>query len=271
MMTRTLFAILILVALATASWSAAVTAQVTRTPKPKVTVKRTQRPKSTTRRTQVPGRVPTKATTNDDNDRVAEAIKVMAGYKQWMIGANKKGLVYPKSSNYNLKGTINKKFLQYERQGTGGGINIGWTDNASASTATARSLWYFQNQSNSNRPIRYGEPVAIAWKTEHTNFIKYASRTTGINLDWSKKPAYEWAILGGKPGVPVKRGQDLVVIYNLKFKRPLIYFKRTVGGHIGWPGSSTWGTTTISSTKHIASLREAVKALLMPGVPGSGR
>ena len=103
----------------------------------------------------------------------------MAPYKQWMIGANKTGLVYTHlgwscQQKYNLKGTVIRKFLQYEKQGTLAGINLGWTDNASASTATESSKWFFEAVRSSipNAPIRYGERIALAWgsgKTDMSN------------------------------------------------------------------------------------------------------
>jgi hypothetical protein len=190
-----------------------------------------------------------------------------------MIGANKTGLVYPGSTNdkrYNLKGTVIRRFLQYEDQGFGGGINLGWTDNASANTATNSSRWFFRKLSK--EPVRYGERIATGWVTAfYTNttnykFIKYAHRTRGINLDWTTKPSYEWAILGGKPGENVKRGEDLVIIYNLRHKEPLIYFDRSVGAHIGWPDSPTPGTPTIGNSQdEDAAMEAVVHALLMPG------
>ena len=181
------------------------------------------------------------------NVQASDDISSNPKYKQWMIGANSSGFIYPKSSwkgpadrNYNIKGSVIKKFLQYEKQGTGRGINLGWTDNASAKTAAKRSKWFFSRSSNADHPIRYGERLALAWGTGKTPFIKYANRNVGINLDWSKSPSYEWVIRGGKVGQPVKKGKDWVIIYNQKHKQPLMYFNRTAGGDIGWPDSKTW-------------------------------
>ena len=75
---------------------------------------------------------------------------------------------------------------------------------------------------------------------------------------------------GRKARRDVKRGEDWVIIYNLKHKRPLMYFDRTKGGDIGWPDSTSWGTTIVSGGRHIP-IEEVVKPLLMPGVPGSNR
>ena len=206
----------------------------------------------------------------------ADASKAMAPYKQWMIGANKTGFVLtkrtwsgPADRNYNLKGTVIRKFLQYEKQGTWQGINLGWTKNASAQTATARSRWFvrrpwgkYTDEKGANAvPLKYGERLALAWGAGDKPFIKYAKRNVGINLDWSKGPLYEWAILGGKPGDSVKRGEDFVIIYNLKHKRPLMYFDRTVGGDIGWPDSTRWGTGALI-LKNNVTMDNAVKTML---------
>jgi len=184
--------------------------------------------------------------------------KLVTPFKEWMIGANKKGVVDAvlvsganNTSFYNLKNSEKKKFFQYEKQGTARGINLGWTDNASAKTAIKRALWVFvpkiknRNDRGSvlrNKPIKYGETIAIAWVkpgksaawNSKINFIKLNKRNVGINLDWSDRPAYEWTILGGKPGTEVRRGVDKVVIYNIRKKQPLVYYPRKVGGQIGW-------------------------------------
>ncbi len=196
-----------------------------------------------------------------------DASEIMAKYKQWMIGANGSGEVPPYSerehrSKNNLKGLVPRKFLQYEKQGAGRGINIGWTDDASAKSADRTSKWHFSRKSGAAGPIRYGEAVAIGWGDGDEKFIRYSKRRVGINLDWSRLPVYEWTLLGGEPGTPVRRGEDWVVIYNLRHNAPLIYFDRTVGGHIGWPDSSTWGLQTI---KGYLNSREVVKALMWVG------
>ncbi|WP_028049777.1 hypothetical protein [Cellulomonas sp. URHD0024] len=168
-----------------------------------------------------------------------------AGYlKQWMFDPNHPGhLLYTKSSfsgpasrNTNLKNKLEHRFLQWESQTWG--INLGWTDDASPATATRVSRWFF-TMGDEARPVRYGDLVAIG-NGGSPSYIRYASRTFGINLDWSKTPRYEWKLLGGKVGEPVRSGQWLA-IYNTVTKQPLIYFDRSVGGDIGWPDSETWG------------------------------
>ena len=157
-------------------------------------------------------------------EKFATAAALMARYKQWMIGANGTGFVYPNttsgpaSKKYNLKGTVITKFLQYEKQGWSGGINVGWTKTASAGTAIDRAQWIFQRPGGPSAqlaPVVYGEPIALGWSKGGKPFLKYSKRTVGIDLDWSD-PVFEWTILGRTPGTEVGRGQDLVILYNLK-------------------------------------------------------
>lgn len=175
--------------------------------------------------------------------RFLQSLHVMAPDKRWMIGANRTGNVLPKinrggttNGEYNLKGKDVRKFLQYEKQGTWRGINVGWTDNASASTATKRAQWSFRRQFDQAEavPLVYGERVSLAWGRGSKPYVKYANRNAGIDLDWSSKPAVEWTILGGKPGTRVRRGQDWVILFNIKHKRALKYYDRRFGGDIGW-------------------------------------
>ena len=171
--------------------------------------------------------------------------KTAAGYlKQWMFDPNhahhplyaKSSFAGPASRNTNLKNSMQRKFLQHERQTFG--INLGWTDDASAATAARVSRWFF-TRADTTRPIRYGDTIAIG-NGQSPSYVRYANRTVGINLDWSTTPRYEWKLLGGKVGQKVRSG-DWLAIYNTVTKQPLIYFDRTVGGDIGWPNSETWG------------------------------
>lgn len=206
----------------------------------------------------------------EDERKFAAAASMMARYKQWMIGANKKGFVYPNLSSgpaykkYNLKGTVITKFLHYESQGTFGGINLGWTKTASEGTAIDRAQWFFQRPGGPNQqlsPVVYGEPLALGWGRGGKPFLKYSKRRVGINLNWSG-PSFEWTILGRKPGERVRRGQDLVILYNLKHKLPLMYFDRTKGGDIGWPDSTRWAQATIKDPRGMAALAKAAQVMM---------
>jgi len=180
--------------------------------------------------------------TQTTTSRAAE----VAGYlKQWMFDPNhahhslrpKPSFSGPAERNVNLKNSTQRRFLQWEEQTFG--INLGWTDNASAATAVKVSRWFFTRPNHDPSPIRYGESVALGYGV-NPSYIHYVDRTVGINLDWSTAPRFEWKLLGGRHGDPVRSG-DWLAIYNQKARDCLIYFDRTAGGDIGWPSSETWG------------------------------
>jgi hypothetical protein len=176
-------------------------------------------------------------------------------------------------SFYNLKNLHRKRFLGYERQGAARGMNIGWTDDASSATATRFSAWgIFPKQGDPRRansgnlaaqsnglrksPVVYGEIVAIGWwpplsgtiayrysefsqaDGEHVpRFLTYKRRNVGPNMEWSSYGAsYEWVILGGEPGAPVRRGEDKVILFNLRVKKPLLFIGRQTGARVGFFG-----------------------------------
>ena len=174
----------------------------------------------------------------------APTTMVVSYLKQWMFDPNnprhallpKPQFSGPADRNYNLKNSRTKKFLQYEEQTWG--INLGWTDNAAATTAKKVSRWFISRKGTGQTPIKYGEPIALGYGIS-PSFVRYEERTVGINLGWSESPAFEWRLLGGKAGRPVSSG-DWLAIYNQKAGDCLIYFDRSAGGDIGWPGSQTW-------------------------------
>jgi hypothetical protein len=189
--------------------------------------------------------IPEKGVTAQDMS-FAEAQAITADFQQWMIGSNVSGFVLTKSSfngpadrSYNLKGLKLKKFLQHEDQTFG--MNLGWTDNASAETSQKVSRWFFARHPSNREtgPIVYGETIAIGYGVS-PSFVKYANREFGVNLKFVDQPAYDWKILGGQPGQAVRTGRDWVILYNITEGQPLIYFKRDVGAHLGWPDSITW-------------------------------
>jgi hypothetical protein len=128
------------------------------------------------------------------------------------------------------------RYLQHEEQRFG--INLGWTDDASAQTAAKVARWFFARESSDDGVLRYAETIALA-NGGDPSFVRYEDRTVGVNLGWSKTPVYEWKILGGTAGAPVQAGQK-VALFNEKANECLIYFDRTAGGDIGWPTSQRW-------------------------------
>jgi hypothetical protein len=170
-------------------------------------------------------------------------------YKQWVIGSGRRGPVLAQNAfkdgserNYNLKGLQEHgNFLQWEKQTWG--INLGWTDDHSAATAARVSRWFFARPGGGTGQLKYGETIALG-NGKSPSFLRYESRTFGINLGWSDGPVFEWKLLGKPAGQPVQCG-DRLAIYNAKAGSDtvpgvLIAFDRTVGGDIGWPDSKTW-------------------------------
>jgi hypothetical protein len=263
MTTQKRFATLMLAALATASLAATGTAQRTGST-------RNQSTQFIAQGTRAPFLNPQ----SPDDVRFLKALQVMSPYRQWMIGANKTGLVYPKSSwntgsmqrNYNLKDKVVRKFLQYENMGAGRGMELDWTDHASANMAIQKSQWFFSTPHGSGSvqpPIVYGEPIAMAWGSK-SKFVKHSRRMTGVNLDWSGGPSYEWAILGGRPGTTVKRGKDTIILYNLTINQPLIRFDRKGSGGIGFAGELKAGDSQPSIRTFLRGLSRNGRILMTP-------
>jgi hypothetical protein len=164
--------------------------------------------------------------------------------KQWVIGGT--GALQPKRKfdgrperNFNLRGLKIDKYLQHEKQSVG--INIGWTDDASAKTAAKVTRWFFARESSDDSALRYGETIALA-NGGDPSFVVHEHRTLGVDLGWQEKPekpAFQWKVLGGTVGTPVQVGQK-VALFNEKANECLIYFDRNAGGDIGWPTSQRW-------------------------------
>jgi hypothetical protein len=165
-------------------------------------------------------------------------------YRQWIISPNGPLGEVLSSSNfghlperhYSLQNTAPRgpqTFLQWEHQTWG--INLGWTDNASSVTEKKVRRWFFAKEGDQH--IHYGDFVALA-NGNQPSFLYYHPREFGINLEWSNHPHYEWMILGGPHGTPVKT-KDRVVLFNYSANipdgDPLIHIDRNVGADIGWP------------------------------------
>jgi hypothetical protein len=212
-----------------------------------------------------------------------EASKLVSRYRQLMIGnyhtpGNKSAFVLPavqdaslNKKRYYVKGTVNRNFLELEI-GSGTGLfetglhsqfHLVWNEKRDF----YKTRWFFHRKSSSKYAIRYGEPLAIQLKfwvgggrgDDYSSYIKYGRRVGAI-IRHAKTKSFEWALIGGKPGEPIRTG-DVVVLYNLKRQQPLIYF-RGKGNDVGWPDSAD----IKDSPQQTAKKRAAAKALLMPGV-----
>jgi len=176
--------------------------------------------------------------------------QVATELKQWRFGPGSGNFIRPKRTfpahperDVSLKGTKLRKLLQYEHETFG--INLGWSSDAEPATELRLRRWFLERAGDQNRPITFGEPVALA-NGEGESYLKYHHRTIGINLDWSSAPVYEWKIFGGPPGQPVRTG-EAVAIYNASVDGTggpngdfFIYFDRPLGADIGWTTSPSW-------------------------------
>jgi hypothetical protein len=182
------------------------------------------------------------ATTGTDVARLADT------FRQWYLANGKAGPVLPKATfaesparSFNLKGSVPRKFLRHEKST---GVNLGWTDDASPTTAERVSRWFVDRPGTATDPIRYGEPIALGYGIA-PSFLRYSHQTIGINLDWSAAPVFEWILLGG-PHDEAVNSRDAVAIYNTRAESGgqrgtfLVHFNRELGADIGWPDSRTW-------------------------------
>jgi hypothetical protein len=181
---------------------------------------------------------------SDMTDSAESTDLLIDHFKQWKFNQPKKAdrlLQKPAfqgatARNYWLKNGKARKFLQHEEQTVG--INLGWTDDAEPATGKKVARWFFTRSAGGDRPIRYGDKVALG-NGQTPSYIRYAERDVGINLDWSKTPVFEWQLLGGELGKQVDP-DDYLAIYNMKAAECLLFFDRTAGADIGWPSSKTW-------------------------------
>jgi hypothetical protein len=202
-------------------------------------------------------------------------------YKQWNIGpitTMPSHPVLPKRKfdrhperNYALKNKQNRKYLQHEHQTYG--INLGWTDDATDETGLRVSRWFFIRNGDSSEPIKYGETIALG-NGQQPSYVNFKKRMWGVNLAFEESPSFDWKILGGKPGTPVKT-REWVALYNTKSEKGecLVYFNRNAGVDIGWPSSKRWGKLILEELKEeIEDLteeawetakKEAIKALIV--------
>jgi len=206
----------------------------------------------------------------------AEAVDVTAAttaLKQWVLIPASGTHVLQKNSfgehqerNFALKGTKINRYLQWEDQTFG--INIGWTDDASPNTAHRVTRWFVNREAGSEKPITYGEHIALG-NGNKPSYIVYADRDFGVNLKFADTPRYEWMVLGGKIGQPVK-ANTRVALFNVNAGSDaspgnfFMYFDRTVGGDVGWPDSKTWGEQLGGKLKGLAwsAAKEYIKSRL---------
>jgi hypothetical protein len=84
----------------------------------------------------------------------------------------------------------------------------------------------FQRESNSGKPVKYGELIAIRIEVPGDFvYLCHKNAMLGNNLSYSSEPEFEWQILGGKVGKSVKFARP-VCIFNSVAADYLVYGKQ---------------------------------------------
>ena len=119
----------------------------------------------------------TKSVTAQSSEEIQRLGEYLA---QWRLG-NLKGPSSDvrKGTRYLLKNSTNRHFLYYKHQGTFGGINLGFTDDAEPSTAAKVVQWELVNRQGT--PVKFDEPVALRCGDD---YLRYGHREIGGNIGW---------------------------------------------------------------------------------------
>lgn len=136
--------------------------------------------------------------------------------KDWKLRGS--GSAVTSGTGYCFFNQTNAQAIKYGKRGSLGGINLVWDKSTTLTNA------HFENEGNQGA-IKYGEKVAFKIDGIKTPFLRYARRNIGINLTWSETPVFEWMIVGGAEGTPVKLETPFALINTVE-KDFLIYAKR---------------------------------------------
>lgn len=192
------------------------------------------------------------------------AIEIPKSVLCWKLGAIAGNLKstnnYQNDKGYNLYCSKNKKYLIWKKQPFG--INLDWGNK------TQRKV-HFHLPDDKEREILTGEPFALGIGGGEA-YLRYADRTLGINLEWSKEPAYEWKFYSAKAekGKPIPAG-SLVAIFNTEVEPDpdfLIYHDRPQPGvaDVGWTTSpGFWDSllTAVETAYSPSKWKDAIKNL----------
>jgi hypothetical protein len=152
---------------------------------------------------------------------------------------------YTNNSGYNLFCQTNGAYLTYVDQVIG--MNLGYEK-----TGNEHKVW-FRVPDNQERELLTGEAFAFGIGGGKA-FMRYESRSQGINLDFVEKPVAQWRayLLGGELGQPIPTG-SMVAILNDKVeptKDFMIYLDRAPGlAKVGWTSSPNWWATALPAAK----------------------
>src|SRR5678816_699397 len=180
----------------------------------------------------------------------------------WQLGgkptAVKSQNSYATNSGFTLYCSANKKYFTWGKEAVG--INLVW-----APTGADKKI-HFRVPDGQERQILTGEPVAFGVGGGDA-FLRYAHRTAGINLDWSKDPVFEWVFCGadGQKGVPIDGGH-MYAMLNLRVEPDpdfFIYLDRVPGqADVGWTTSPNWPGKVVSAVNRYRAAAEFVAALV---------
>jgi hypothetical protein len=172
--------------------------------------------------------------------RGTDMTEIPAAVLTWQFGGKPGNLraqnTYTAHSGYNLFCTSKGSFLTYGEQPVG--INLAYTGNPQERKVHIRL------PDGGEREVLTGEPVSFGLGGGK-EFLYYAERTAGINLNWSASQRPEWRIWGptGEPGKPIPTGTP-VALLNVNVKPTadfLVHLDRHPGvADIGWTSSPNW-------------------------------
>jgi hypothetical protein len=137
-----------------------------------------------------------------------------------------KGSELASGASFDLQNVVSGSSLTYKRQGSFGGINLGWDTKHGDYVSVVREA--------GAGSVKYGEPVALRVRRGGDgNYLRYSKRDYGINLNWSSTPVYEWRVKGGQDGQPVKAG-DVIALVSTVEKDSVVYCYRKNGAWLKW-------------------------------------
>jgi hypothetical protein len=183
-------------------------------------------------------------------------IDVPESVKVWRIGKDSGNVMswnnYTHNGGYSLFCTMNDRYLTWGKVPLG--INLVFVSDASVQKT------HFRLPDGQERPILSGESVALGIGGGDA-FLKYSSRDAGINLVWSKSPAFEWRIFGGALGTPIQENSPVALANDNVSPAPdfLIYFDRLPGmADVGWTTSpGVWKGLLALADKHKVDIAKA--------------
>jgi hypothetical protein len=148
--------------------------------------------------------------------RAAVAEDMPAAAKDWKLLGS--GSQVTSGTGYCFQNQSIDQSIRYGKRGSLGGINLVWDKKADLKNA------HFESESGSGS-IKYGEKLALKIDNDSKPYVRYDHRDIGVNLNWSNTPVFEWVIVGGKEGDPVKVGESFALVNKVE-KDFLIYAKR---------------------------------------------